>query len=523
MTSRPAVQHVCAEILLLALVGTAACTDTVFRDRDQFNPPVDQNSGFLGYFTASEKQTSCGNCHVAHQADWEETHHANAWQSLVESGHQQASCNACHSVSSLGNAATAPAGYEAVADESYQDVQCESCHGPGFQHAQTPDATAPPLASLAAAPGAKTSCSACHTGDFAPFVEEWAASAHGLDGHGNEDAVAGGTASCRSCHEGRNVLKAWGITANYVERDQTVTVDNRLTQTCAVCHDPHSGANPHQLRFPIDVADVNQNLCMKCHQRRAEPDPASSRGPHAPQGPMVLGDAGWQPPGFDISFVQSSSHGVSGNPRLCAGCHVNNYTVTDASGNVTFQSTGHLFLPIPCLDAQGRPQADNTCAYNSTARTWAACTNSGCHASADIAVGLFATVRSRLTNLTNQIWEDINGNDAIDPAPTDGGFLSNTTEIPTSGTSNQYVTNDGVITTAEGARFNVRMLRVGGSDGSSGVHQPFYAEALLLATIDQLQVSYPGLAPPSPDMRRYIQERKGAVMTRPFTPVVASR
>ena len=65
-----------------------------------------------------------------------------------------------------------------------------------------------------------------------------------------------------------------------------------------------------QLRFPIDVADANQNLCMKCHQRRSQPDSGRRRGPHSPQGPMLLGDAGYKPAGFepDIQAV-ASTHG----------------------------------------------------------------------------------------------------------------------------------------------------------------------------------------------------------------------
>ena len=63
------------------------------------------------------------------------------------------------------------------------------------------------------------------------------------------------------------------ILTHNLEKDDGVS----LGITCSVCHDPHDAINDHQLRFPIDVPDINQNLCMKCHQRRAIPDLAEIR------------------------------------------------------------------------------------------------------------------------------------------------------------------------------------------------------------------------------------------------------
>ena len=71
-----------------------------FMFRDPFNPPPDPASDFLGYFTAADKQTTCGNCHVGEQADWIQTKHAAAWEDLQGSGGAQPSCEGCHSVNS---------------------------------------------------------------------------------------------------------------------------------------------------------------------------------------------------------------------------------------------------------------------------------------------------------------------------------------------------------------------------------------------------------------------------------------
>ncbi len=69
---------------VLTVIALGACTDTkiVFRDRPAFNPPPDSLNGFLGYFTTSTKQTTCGNCHVGVQGQWKTTRHASAWAEL---------------------------------------------------------------------------------------------------------------------------------------------------------------------------------------------------------------------------------------------------------------------------------------------------------------------------------------------------------------------------------------------------------------------------------------------------------
>jgi hypothetical protein len=354
-----------------------------------------------------------------------------------------------------------------------------------------------------------------------------------------------------SCHEAKGILAAWGVTADYVERTQTGSA-NYLGQTCAVCHDPHGSAKDpttgqplaHQLRFPISTPDVNQQLCMKCHQRRSIPDPTSSRGPHSPQGPMLLGDAGYQPAGFqpDLQAV-ASTHGTDRNPELCAGCHVNRLEGTDVATGKPAVSAGHLFLAIPCLDAGGLPVTTD-CPDDVPSRSWAACTASGCHASATQAVQVFTGITQDLDRLTKEIWDDKNANDAIDPDSTacsalalpcanptgnpatddanranwDDGLLARTDLIP----GTEYVTNDNKITPAEGARFNVRMLREGGADGSHGVHNPFLARALLGADITELQTTYPGLPPASAVVRSMMEGRLGAMLKRVYHPATVA-
>ncbi|HEU5169260.1 MAG TPA: hypothetical protein VFU46_01910, partial [Gemmatimonadales bacterium] len=215
-----------------------------------------------------------------------------------------------------------------------------------------------------------------------------------------------------------------------------------------------------------------------------------------------------------------TTHGSEKNPKLCAGCHLNRLTGTDVATGKPATSAGHLFLAIPCLDAGGLPDlADpDGCAHDVPSRSWAACTASGCHGSATSAVSAFALSEQRIDQLVAQIWDDTNGNDAIDAAPTDGGYLSDKVNVP----NTEYVTNDNKITPAEGARFNVRMLREGGADGSHGVHNPFLAEALLRAHIDELKATYPGLAPVAPAVQDIMKGPLGAVTKRPLLrPLIA--
>ncbi len=500
---------------LVALFLVTGCTTEtiVFRDREPFNPPPDASSGFLGYFTASTKQTTCGNCHVGTQRDWKGTAHASAYQTLASNPNSQAFCYGCHTINARGNRATGTVGHDAVRDSAYFDVQCESCHGPGLSHVTEPDLRTNWPFARAHIADTTASCASCHSGTHHPFAEEWNQSRHA-----NVITSVASRDGCNTCHDGKATLRAWGETANYVERDST----GFFPVTCTVCHDPHGSPNSAQLRFAIDTPDPEQNLCMRCHMRRNEPAPGSSQGvrPHAPQGAVLLGTAGYRPPNFVYSNdAVLASHASDRNPRLCAGCHVNGFRVTDpASGNFVFQATGHLFRPDPCLDAEGKPTADKTCAYTATARSFASCTPSGCHASGAIAVQLLNGTRNDIENLARVLWIDSNNNGTIDAAPTDAGYLPTVKQ-----TRPAEFTADAVITAAEGAEFNVRLAaerNQGNSDNSKGVHNPFLLKALVSASIDHVRTTYGLTAPPAPVQALM---RKSLDAVKPGAPLVSAR
>ena len=448
--------------LMASFVLLAACTDTetelVFVDRPLFDDPPASADGFLGYGTEdaqAEKFTVCGNCHIGSQSEWELTAHADAWNGLQDSGHAQTFCEGCHTVSENGNEAEGEVGWVATADTRYYDVQCESCHGPGAGHVSNPEA-AQPLASIKVGLDLTSGCGECHQGSHHAFVDEWANSRHGFEG--NEGVRERG--ACQSCHEAKGALVAFGIDANYIEKDGT----ENLPIVCAVCHDPHNATNEHQLRFPIDIANVEQNLCMKCHQKRAVPEIDNSRGPHSPQGPLLLGqDVGWIPPNFNTNIVRGS-HGSEQNQKLCATCHVYPREVTDAlTGEFVFSSKGHLFEPIPCLDAQGIPVSGGEC--DVTERSFESCVE--CHSDETSARTAYLVATERVANRVAEL----------------EGQLA---QVP----ATEFDSDDGVLTVAEGALFNQRL----GAITSSAVHNPFLTEALLIGSIQAVENEY-GVAP----------------------------
>ncbi len=190
---------------------------------------------------------------------------------------------------------------------------------------------------------------------------------------------------------------------------------------------------------------------------------------HAPETPLLLGNAGWWPPGLPFDSAQIvGTHRTAANPRMCATCHVQSYDVTDpATGNFVFHATGHLFLAVPCLNDKGVPTADTTCTIDQ--RQFAACATSGCHGTPGAARSAFLVATQRIADLNAQL----------------KAMLA---QVPAS----QFNPADSVYTTAEGAKFNTGLADLPGSP----VHNPFLMEALLTASIKQVNREY-GVTIPS--------------------------
>ena len=471
-------------LLLLSLL-TAGCTDEKIVFREPFNPPPDAASGLLGYFTTSDKQTTCGNCHVGHQTDWVTTRHADAYATLANNPGSQDFCYTCHTVNETGHELSAPSGWHTVQDTAYHDVQCESCHGPGADHVEVPDAGNEPLASIAASTDATDGCAECHNGAHHPFVDEWSQSKHATPQAEVISRPAAEAASCIPCHTAQGALQAWGVNVEYVEKNAAIPDHEGIT--CAVCHDPHGSAgNEGQLRFPIDIPSEDQNLCVKCHHKRAEPETEAAlvRGPHSPEGPLLLGEgAGWFPPGFEPQVTEIlGTHGTTANPRLCATCHVVNYEVTDEeTGDFQVRVVGHRFEAIQCVDGTGAPLPGGTDCEVTQRDFTNGCTTSGCHGSAEAARSAYTTAKTRIEGLVSDVQ----------------ALLA---QVP----AGQLNAGDGIFTVADGANFNAQLAALPGSP----IHNPFLIEQLLLASAAALEETYGLGGAPAIDMRHIDQHRE---------------
>jgi len=486
-----------------ALVAQGCVDDDVlYEDQPSWTEANDPVYGFLGYEDVEAKTPVCWTCHPGLQAQWQETAHADAWEGLQSSGHAESYCEPCHTVGSLGNVSTNPlAGHANAGEERFQDVQCESCHGPGLPHVANPAAIRP-QASFEAGLGAENGCGECHSGAHHPFVEQWAQSAHGLGPHTEyASAIA---PSCKACHEGQTALEVtFGVTTDYLEKG-----DGELRSiTCVVCHDPHGSPYQGQLRASVDVP-TEDHLCMRCHSRTGTP--WSSHGPHAAQGLLLFGeDVGYLPQGFSFQDQEfRNNHGPENNPRLCTTCHVSRLTVADAGGNFLLESVGHTFEAVSCLDSQGLPVAGGDCEV--TDRTFASCVGSGCHGNEVVTRSRYVKLQRDLNSLLDQLWADTDGDHVLEG--TDGGLLP---QLVARGDASELDPDTPAVTPAKGAMWNAMLAwtddRAHWSDGEvdgkhfsahpnggNGVHNPHLLKALLLANIGEVRSYYglPAGAPP---------------------------
>jgi formate-dependent nitrite reductase cytochrome c552 subunit len=303
-------------------------------------------------------------------------------------------------------------------------------------------------------------CMQCHDDDWdmdntlLPIEEMFAVSQHNLG-----DTYLRRSAGCARCHtnEGYQHYLANG---NAPAR----TTSSRIG--CFTCHAPHSNQNFDLRKTTATVLDLGgtydkgaSNACVVCHQSRvpvpaiahADSNITSSRwGPHhSTQGSVLSGSGAYV---FSGATYTSSAH--ASLAEGCVTCHMGPSVASAEGGDHTFK-----------VAYGADPGTINRLGCTSV---------SGCHANwttdaiATTAVHDFQEeIAAKLTELRTLL-EDLNW---VNTAGESNPGLINTTAVA------------GISADDRGALFNFYFIE---EDFSEGVHNPFYAEAVLDATIAYL-------------------------------------
>jgi hypothetical protein len=336
--------------------------------------------GSMGGKTASLFKGQCAACHQGQLAvvgdkvtPWSQTAHATMFQRGVDgkvAPYYSAACIRCHTTGYDANAKngnfadlmktsgwTFPSPLKTGNFDSlvakYPDlaqlgtIGCESCHGPGSLHYGDGDKIGRSMQVGV--------CAQCHDEPWRhSVVAQWENSAHSEPIFESAFAQATTNASyktnnlgnCVRCHDGRGFI-------NFTQGKGTAT--EKLTASepfsCTMCHEPHSAANPFQLRKvtadtlgngqPITLGGVGQ-LCMNCHKSRHNGEVAartySSRfGAHySLQADMFLGTNA-----AEFGTPTSSSAHKYALQNACVDCHM--YATPDTGKPGRDKIGGHSF------------------------------------------------------------------------------------------------------------------------------------------------------------------------------------
>lgn len=311
---------------------------------------------------ANDVRVGCGFCHPAAHADWGDTAHSKALETLeaVDQGDNPA-CLACHTTG-YGEAG----GFvDRATTNALAGVQCESCHGPGGPHVSdimNPDLRPPASIAMVDA----DVCGKCHSQAHHTLYEDWSTSGHSAvtDTVANYISSGRNLNSCGECHSGdyRQLVLHEGQTVGN-DHFAGVEPDDLNGITCVTCHNPHEatglgtsldGHTDTQLRYeltrispPSDVEADTSNpnrfgLCGQCHHTRSGDHwQKTSRPPHhSPQANMLNGEM-MRPPGT-VSLVANRQHAHTFAERACANCHM--HREQGQPGDLTPTPSGHDFV-----------------------------------------------------------------------------------------------------------------------------------------------------------------------------------
>lgn len=440
MIRRPVSISVLVGVLVLSgLLGMGGCPSP------QPQPPAGDYVG----------AAPCAQCHANIHANWSQTLHATAIDTLASVGQaDNPGCQPCHTTG-FGE----PGGFVNLATTpQLANVQCEACHGPAGPHVRNvSDESLRPVV-----PVASEVCGKCHTTDTYPQFPQWQLSGHAVVTEGPAEDFEEGVllSNCGPCHSGdyRYLSRIAGETNIPGDLLAGVPRQDQNAVTCIICHDPHTrtgnavnpdGDRDFQLRYPeaanpepsntISVlTDENRyNLCGHCHRSRGVVWTATARAPHhSIQANIYIGEMP-MPAGQEATPLVPNTRSVHRFvPAQCATCHMFR------------EESPSPFAP---------PIANHTSAVDSDSCSSAV----GCHPTPNAALAdqaaLQAEVQSRLDAIAARL-----------------GPISEWGYSAEGGPSDQSDAN--ISPTIKQVRFLYFYVL---NDGSLGVHNPAYVRAML--------------------------------------------